>query len=459
MTYQFTAGRLTYSLDTQYGSAHQSSFDAAGNRTMYYSQTSGKLEEAKSYYSADGMLRKVDRRVCNGDCSVERGAYEDYRYDALGRRVLVRSQRTWCNAGGDCWSNIERIIWDGDHILGEIRMPGYPNTGADTLEADTLTFKPTQTNCPPLPPPEGCNPADTLPSNAQYWGHVVYINGPAIDQPLEVIRGGAHSNVQDQFAVIPHANWNGLYDSGAFPGASLTVRWPASSTEIQRYDLDADDDPGNWVGSVIYQNRDMGGSLYMRNRYYDAATGRFTQEDPLGLAGGVNLYGFAGGDPVNFSDPFGLCPPCTNDDLGAIAELVTQKTAGLKVITDALVSVTPVGDAQQSVDAFSRGQLAAGIFHGAMATAGLIPGGGEAEELGAAVVRTEARNLAEQLTLAEAKAGAGTEIMQGKIKDAARAGWAKMQHVHTSPDGTNIVIHYWQEIKTGVTEGFKFKNP
>ncbi len=35
-----------------------------------------------------------------------------------------------------------------------------------------------------------------------------------------------------------------------------------------------------------------------------------TQEDPIGLAGGVNLYGFAAGDPVNFSDPFGLCPPC-----------------------------------------------------------------------------------------------------------------------------------------------------
>jgi hypothetical protein len=27
------------------------------------------------------------------------------------------------------------------------------------------------------------------------------------------------------------------------------------------------------------------------------------------LAGGLNLYGFAAGDPVNFSDPFGLCPP------------------------------------------------------------------------------------------------------------------------------------------------------
>ncbi|MEJ7809360.1 MAG: RHS repeat-associated core domain-containing protein, partial [Gemmatimonadaceae bacterium] len=41
---------------------------------------------------------------------------------------------------------------------------------------------------------------------------------------------------------------------------------------------------------------------------YDPRTGRFVQEDPIGLAGGVNLYGFAGADPVNYSDPFGLCP-------------------------------------------------------------------------------------------------------------------------------------------------------
>ena len=34
--------------------------------------------------------------------------------------------------------------------------------------------------------------------------------------------------------------------------------------------------------------------------------GSFTQEDPIGIAGGLNLYGYANGDPVNFSDPFGL---------------------------------------------------------------------------------------------------------------------------------------------------------
>lgn len=53
--------------------------------------------------------------------------------------------------------------------------------------------------------------------------------------------------------------------------------------------------------------RDKSGLDFKRNRVYDPETGRFTQEDPIGLAGGLNLYGFAEGDPVNYSDPFGLC--------------------------------------------------------------------------------------------------------------------------------------------------------
>jgi RHS repeat-associated protein len=51
---------------------------------------------------------------------------------------------------------------------------------------------------------------------------------------------------------------------------------------------------------------DATSQYYRRNRYYDAGTGRFTQEDPIGLAGGINLYGYANGDPIKYGDPYGL---------------------------------------------------------------------------------------------------------------------------------------------------------
>ena len=43
--------------------------------------------------------------------------------------------------------------------------------------------------------------------------------------------------------------------------------------------------------------------MYLRNRYYDAGVGRFTQEDPA--KDGGNWYSYCGGNPVNFWDPTG----------------------------------------------------------------------------------------------------------------------------------------------------------
>jgi RHS repeat-associated protein len=49
---------------------------------------------------------------------------------------------------------------------------------------------------------------------------------------------------------------------------------------------------------------------YAQNRWYDPNTGRFVSEDPIGIAGGLNAYVFAGDDPVNGSDPSGLFGGC-----------------------------------------------------------------------------------------------------------------------------------------------------
>jgi len=43
------------------------------------------------------------------------------------------------------------------------------------------------------------------------------------------------------------------------------------------------------------------------------------------LAGGLNLYGFAGGDPINFSDPFGLCAQGSGDSVKTTVSVACGK--------------------------------------------------------------------------------------------------------------------------------------
>jgi RHS repeat-associated protein len=174
-------------------------------------------------------------------------------------------------------------------------------------------------------------PADHMPPSIfdpnVLAGRVLLTHGPGMDQPLSVIR---MNYMQEEvlhwpdFAVIPIWNTQGrapyvMFSDGqrtlahpAHPHIKLGTWWllakeaygPANNAEVTSptgYDQ-------LWLGSVMEDQQDASGLLYRRNRYYDPAAGRFTQEDPIGLAGGLNLYGFAAGDPVSYSDPYGLCP-------------------------------------------------------------------------------------------------------------------------------------------------------
>ncbi|WP_330208890.1 RHS repeat-associated core domain-containing protein, partial [Pseudomonas sp. Z13] len=63
-----------------------------------------------------------------------------------------------------------------------------------------------------------------------------------------------------------------------------------------------------------YLDRETG-LHYNTFRFFDPEVGRFTQPDPIGLAGGLNLYQYAP-NPIGWIDPWGLANLNSNTSTG-----------------------------------------------------------------------------------------------------------------------------------------------
>ena len=160
--------------------------------------------------------------------------------------------------------------------------------------------------------------AQTLTGGAQTsWGQsarYIYLPTASGPMPVAAIYGTKHYAIQSDYLNTPRrliqsdgqVAWQWAYS--AFGEEKPTI----AKTRFVNPDLNQSFGMTG-VPAVTFNLRYPGqyfdqetGLHYNYHRSYSAATGRYTQADPIGLAGGWNRYGYAESNSVSFTDPSGL---------------------------------------------------------------------------------------------------------------------------------------------------------
>jgi RHS repeat-associated protein len=122
------------------------------------------------------------------------------------------------------------------------------------------------------------------------------------DMPVAVLKNG-----QTHFVHTDHLNTPRAIKCAS---TQQTVwRWAGEpfGTSPAEEDVDGDGVAFEYNLRFAGQYLDKETGLHQNwNRDYAPGVGRYTQSDPIGLAGGFNTYGYVFGNPISFHDPYGL---------------------------------------------------------------------------------------------------------------------------------------------------------
>ncbi len=257
--------------------------------------------------------------------------------------------------------------------------------------------------------------------------------GPGLDDPLIALAGTGPDGPKELYYVTDGAGRQYAVAEGT-GGLSFAIL--AGADAYAGYKASGAVTNSHSYGEARLSQPNAPGLSFFRNRVYDQETGRWTQEDPIGLAGGINLYQFNGNDPATYSDPYGLCPPC------AAVYAAFEVGATLYDLFD--LGKATVGFARGTVSKTELGITAAGVG------AGVIGFGGGYGKIGRETASRLMRDIADNPdnwrvvgTFTEAatnKKARGGLSMQTIVEN--QAGDRMVRHTVVDKSGKVIDDHY-----------------
>jgi RHS repeat-associated protein len=141
--------------------------------------------------------------------------------------------------------------------------------------------------------------------------------------PLSLtVRGAGGLPVAAVTPAVDGATLAAVYYHHDAMGSTVAVTTPGNSGAAEAYTYSDYGAPGagSWAtyrfGGYRYDSET--GLYYVNARYYNPNLGRFLQTDPIGTAGGANLYAYVGNDPINLFDPTGMSAEETGNDSGSM---------------------------------------------------------------------------------------------------------------------------------------------
>ncbi|MBD8528276.1 RHS repeat-associated core domain-containing protein [Pseudoxanthomonas sp. CAU 1598] len=145
--------------------------------------------------------------------------------------------------------------------------------------------------------PSGELLAETAPNSNTDDGAIASVYVYFAGQPVAVIRNGVVNYIYNDHLGRPEVVAN----------STNQPVWRAKNYAFHREVMQQGGSFGALNLGFPGQYYDAETNLYYNwHRYYDPSTGRYTQADPIGLMGGVNTYGYVGGNPIAAIDRNGL---------------------------------------------------------------------------------------------------------------------------------------------------------